>query len=258
MLKKIIFILFFFILYPTQSNLAEKLYLIKYGESIYPSELTNRAGSTSVRLGWYFYYFEKEPYRILIDAGIVDLNQVKKFKIKYYNSPELLLKKKGITPESITDIFITHSHFDHIEGVLKFPNAKIHIHSLDYNQFKKCSYYRINENSFLKKEKDRLIIQYYGESTIYDMIKIIPTGGHTIGSQAIEIKTEMSHYLFTGDECYFLEECKIGIGTFPKALYSKKDNTIFIKKIMDYQLDPTLKILTMHDPSIEKEIEVIE
>ena len=256
--KKFIFILFIVMLYPFQSNFAEKLYIVKYGESIYPGHLTNRLGSTSVKFGWNFYYFEKEPYRILIDAGIVDLNQVQKFKIKNYNSPEILLLKKGITPDQITDIFITHSHFDHIEGVLKFPNAKIHIQSLEYNQFKKSTYYKINENSFLKKEKDRLVLQYNGESTIYEMVKLIPTGGHTIGSQAIEIQTEKSHFLFTGDECYFVEECKKGIGTFSKALYSPRENSIFMKKIIEYRLNPTLKILTMHDPALEKELEIIE
>ncbi len=256
--KKFRLFLFIFIIYPIQSSFAEKLYLVKYGESQYPSSLTNRLSSKYLKLGWYFYYFEKEEYRILIDAGTVDLNQVQKFKIKNYESSEILLKKKGISPESITDIFITHSDFDHIEGVLKFPNAKIHIQSLEYNQFKKSTYYKINKNLFLKKEKNKLVVQYEGISTLYEMIKLIPTGGHTIGSQAIEIKTEKSHYLFTGDECYFVEECKKGIGTFSKALYSPRDNSIFMKKIIEYQMNPTLKILTMHDPDLEKVIEVIE
>ena len=256
MLKNFKYFLFIFIFYPIQVLFSEKLYLVKYGESQYPSSLTNRLSSKYLKLGWYFYYFEKEEYRILIDAGTVDLNQVKKFKIQNYKSPEILLLNKGISPDSITDIFITHSHFDHIEGVLKFPNAKIHLQSLEYSQFKKSNYYKINENLFLKK--DRLIIQYKGNSTLYEMIKLIPTGGHTVGSQAIEIKTEKSHYLFTGDECYFVEECKKGIGTFPKALYSSKNNAIFMKNIFEYQVNPTLKILTMHDPDLEKVIEVIE
>jgi hypothetical protein len=33
---------------------ADKLYLIKFGESLYPSLLTNRLGSTSIKMGWYF------------------------------------------------------------------------------------------------------------------------------------------------------------------------------------------------------------
>ena len=115
---------------------ADKLYLIKFGESLYPSLLTNRLGSTSIKMGWYFYYFEKESFKILIDSGMVGLKNISKFRIKNYKSPQELLLKKGISPDSITDIFITHSHFDHIEGVLNFPNAKIHIQLLEYENLK--------------------------------------------------------------------------------------------------------------------------
>jgi glyoxylase-like metal-dependent hydrolase (beta-lactamase superfamily II) len=253
-----VLLLFIITLFPCLEARADKLYLVKFGESLYPSELTNRLGSTSIKMGWYFYYFEKESIKILIDSGMLDLKNVSKFRIKKYQSPQELLLKKGITPDSITDIFITHSHFDHIEGVLKFPNAKIHIQSLEYNQFKKSSYYKINENLFLKKETDKLVILYNGESTIYEMIKLIPTGGHTVGSQAIEVITDKLHYLFTGDECYYVEECKKGVGTFPKALYSSKKNILFMKKVQDYLINSKVKIFTMHDPELENEIEVIE
>ncbi len=237
---------------------SERLFLVKYGESLYPADLTNRTGSTLLKLGWYFYYFEKDSFKILIDSGTIDQLQVDRFKIKNYKSPENVLLGYGISSSSITDIFITHSHFDHIEGVLRFPNAKIHIQKLEYLQFKKSSNYKKNEKFFLKKEIENSLFLLNGEASVYDFIKVIPTYGHTVGSQAIEIKSELNHFIITGDECYFVEECMKGIGTFSKALVSKKNNSIFMQKIIEFQHNSELKILTLHDPKLEKELNVIE
>jgi hydroxyacylglutathione hydrolase len=38
-----------------------------------------------------------------------------------------LLGPMGTTPDQVHDIFLTHGHFDHIQGALKFPTAKIHL-----------------------------------------------------------------------------------------------------------------------------------
>lgn len=72
---------------------------------------------------------------ILFDTGI-GFKQGEKFRSHFYPSGgELVtsLAAKGFTPEDITDVFITHFHFDHVGGALKldengnpvptFPNA---------------------------------------------------------------------------------------------------------------------------------------
>lgn len=50
------------------------------------------------------------------------------------------LAREGIARNSITDVFITHSHFDHIGGLLlsdgktsAFPRATIHFNAVDFN-----------------------------------------------------------------------------------------------------------------------------
>lgn len=54
-------------------------------------------------------------YNMLFDVGA------------FYMKDELLqeLKKEGLKPEDITDVFITHSHIDHIGNVGLFSNANI-------------------------------------------------------------------------------------------------------------------------------------
>ncbi|RYD52873.1 MAG: MBL fold metallo-hydrolase [Sphingobacteriales bacterium] len=75
--------------------------------------------------------------RILIDCGMGD-KQDEKFFSHYYlhgeDSLERNLSKHGLGYEDITDVFLTHLHFDHCGGAVKrtsdgalvpaFPNAK--------------------------------------------------------------------------------------------------------------------------------------
>ncbi len=74
--------------------------------------------------------------KILIDTGIGD-KQDAKFRSHFepFGEKTLLfsLAEKGIQPEDITDVFLTHLHFDHVGGAVKydanhklvptFPNA---------------------------------------------------------------------------------------------------------------------------------------
>lgn len=77
---------------------------------------------------------------ILIDDGIGDKQDEKFFSHVYMFGGEGLIQglaNRGYKPEDITDVVLTHLHFDHCGGSIKlnpdgtfaltFPNAKIHI-----------------------------------------------------------------------------------------------------------------------------------
>lgn len=75
--------------------------------------------------------------KILIDTGLGDKQDAKFFGYYYLHGDASLLKsiaKAGFTPDDITDVILTHLHFDHVGGavrydekrenlVLTFPNA---------------------------------------------------------------------------------------------------------------------------------------
>ena len=64
---------------------------------------------------------------ILIDNGIGD-KQDDKFLRHYYLhgdvSLENSLNKYGFTPDDITDVFLTHLHFDHCGGSVKWKKDR--------------------------------------------------------------------------------------------------------------------------------------
>jgi len=60
---------------------------------------------------------------ILIDNGIGDKQDAKFFSHYYLHGDDSLngsLKKAGFSPDDITDVFLTHLHFDHCGGGVKY------------------------------------------------------------------------------------------------------------------------------------------
>ena len=64
---------------------------------------------------------------ILIDNGIGEKQDAKFFGYYYLHGDETLnksLQQKGFAPDDITDVFLTHLHFDHCGGSIKYNSAK--------------------------------------------------------------------------------------------------------------------------------------
>lgn len=84
--------------------------------------------------------------KILIDTG-VGSKQDDRFRSHFYPHDDIdfteSLAKIGLTTEDITDVFLTHFHFDHVGGALKrdaqgaivpvFPNATYWSNEVHYN-----------------------------------------------------------------------------------------------------------------------------
>lgn len=79
---------------------------------------------------------------ILIDTGIGDYHDpkfIKNFDIEGPEHPlEAVLQKHGFSCSEVTDLVLSHLHFDHAGGLSQngkfaFPNAKLHLHREHYN-----------------------------------------------------------------------------------------------------------------------------
>jgi glyoxylase-like metal-dependent hydrolase (beta-lactamase superfamily II) len=50
-----------------------------------------------------------------------------RFGVENWHSAEVVLGECGVTPNDVTDIFITHAHFDHMGGTDFFPRARFYL-----------------------------------------------------------------------------------------------------------------------------------
>jgi N-acyl homoserine lactone hydrolase len=112
----------------------------------------------------------------------------------YCNRSTLLnaLSARGMQPSDIKAVFLSHLHFDHCNNVDLFPDAKILVSAKEWNYVdnphEKDLYIPWMIKEQLQKH-DVTLIQ--GEQKIAKNVKYFPAPGHTPGSFALQLDTEM-------------------------------------------------------------------
>lgn len=151
----------------------------------------------------------------LIDCGLGNKQSEKFFS--YYepfgdDSLEKSLRKNGFRPEDITDVFLTHLHFDHCGGAIKrngeghyvtaFPNATYWSHPKHWewavhpNSREKASF--LKENILPIKESGQLKMLNDGEE-IFPGFSNITVYGHTEAMMLPKISYNKETIIYCAD-----------------------------------------------------------
>jgi len=151
---------------------------------------------------------------ILIDNGIGD-KQSDKFFSYYYlfgdDSLEGNIKKLGFHPDDVTDVFLTHLHFDHCGGGIKwnkdrtkfeatFKNANYWTNSMHWkwatepNSREKASFLRENIIPMIELDQLRFI-----DKEGFNYFDILMVNGHTDAQMIPHIKYQDKTVVFMAD-----------------------------------------------------------
>jgi glyoxylase-like metal-dependent hydrolase (beta-lactamase superfamily II) len=71
----------------------------------------------------------------IVDTGFHREPYFRQFNVKDYVKPSDAIAPLGITPGQVTDIFLTHMHWDHAGGLDLFPNARIWVQKDEYDYY---------------------------------------------------------------------------------------------------------------------------
>jgi glyoxylase-like metal-dependent hydrolase (beta-lactamase superfamily II) len=163
--------------------------------------------------------------RVLVDTGMGDRwteKQVGIYQIE--RRPRQLvaeLAEAGITRESVTDVVLTHLHFDHAGGVMRqgeaemelvFPNARHWVQKRhwewahDPSERDRASFRR--EDFALLDSRGQLQL-LEGTAEIMPGVRVTPVNGHTPWQQVVEFHTGQGVLAFVGDLIPFLSQLHV-------------------------------------------------
>ena len=74
-------------------------------------------------------------HTVLFDAGFYRDQFFKSWKVVDFHRPSEAVAKVSVRPEAVTDIVISHVHWDHLDGADLFPTARVWIQRAEYEHY---------------------------------------------------------------------------------------------------------------------------
>jgi glyoxylase-like metal-dependent hydrolase (beta-lactamase superfamily II) len=155
---------------------------------------------------------------VLIDTGFMQGDHrafPRKFRIPMWISPVRMLSEMNLAPEAISDIFITHAHFDHMGSIAEFPIAQIYIQKSELLSWyeaialpKRFSHLTaIIDPDNLRTALDASILHRVtlidgDKDNVLPGIHVRLGSGHTIGQQFVLLDTAAGRRVISGDCVY--------------------------------------------------------
>ena len=151
---------------------------------------------------------------ILVDAGFYRQEFLDSWKrnVADYIKPSVAVAKLGIKPEQVTDIIISHLHWDHADGADLFPKARVWVQRAEYE------HYRIPTNlpgtGVFKADIDmfgriaaagRLELVDGDAQMIAKGVTVYIGGRHTKESQYVSVPVKSGLAVLASDNLYLYE-----------------------------------------------------
>ena len=152
---------------------------------------------------------------VLVDAGFYREKFIARWKPQGFVKPSDALEAGlGIRPDDVTDIVVSHSHWDHLDGVDLFPKATIWIQREEYAYYIGADGAVANSGGIDADDAKMLFaLNAAGRVKLVDgdAKEILPgitvyTGGkHTFASQYVSVRTGGGTVVIASDNAYLYE-----------------------------------------------------
>jgi glyoxylase-like metal-dependent hydrolase (beta-lactamase superfamily II) len=137
--------------------------------------------------------------QIVVDTGFgLESNMSPSWKSKNLEALESVLAGKGIQPDRVDCVFITHWHRDHFGNLTLFRNARILTEEQAYDSRFKDGRFGNYLRAIEKVDVGR-IEPVRGGDEIIDGVRVISTPGHTVDHASLLVATESGVVAVAGD-----------------------------------------------------------
>jgi glyoxylase-like metal-dependent hydrolase (beta-lactamase superfamily II) len=150
---------------------------------------------------------------ILVDAGFHRADLVSRWHPTDFTAPSDAIAKLGIKPEDVTDVIVSHIHWDHLDGIDLFPRAKVWLqreefeHHLDSSGVVKDRAIDAADAKILAgiAHEGRVMLVDGDGKEVIPGITVYTGGKHTFASQFATVATAAGTVVLASDNVYLYE-----------------------------------------------------
>ena len=194
---------------------------------------------------------------ILVDAGFYRDKFMASWKPQDYVRPSVALQTGlNIPPDRVTDIIVTHTHWDHFDGADLFPKATIWIQKAEFDYYLDPAG-TVRNRGGLDAEDAPMLARLHAEGRVRlvdgDNKEVLPgirvyTGGkHTFESQFVGVTTPEGTLILASDNAYLYKNIESGLAI---AQTLDPASNVAAQKRMVELAGNANRVIPGHDPAV--------
>ena len=147
------------------------------------------------RLDYFVWLLRDGTRTVLVDTGF-DAEEGARRDRQLLRHPVSALRRVGVSAEDITDVVLTHLHFDHAGNLGSFPNARFHLQDRERSfATGRCMCHAPMRRAFSVEHvvqavrlvyRDRVMF-HDGDYTLFPGLDVHLLGGHSLGLQVLVV-----------------------------------------------------------------------
>jgi glyoxylase-like metal-dependent hydrolase (beta-lactamase superfamily II) len=215
--------------------------------------------SRKMDIAMMFWLIKGGGRNILFDCGFYRDQFMRQWHPVDYEKPSLALQRAGLKPEDITDVVISHIHWDHADGFDLFPRAKIWIQKeeLEYYAGEAWQGHRRTAADpddilgLVKANTEGKVGLVKGDAQeIFPGVTCYIGGKHTWQSQFITVNTDSGTVVLASDNVYLNENLEKHV---PIAATLDAESNLRTQDRMKQMAASPKLIIAGHDPAVMKD-----
>jgi glyoxylase-like metal-dependent hydrolase (beta-lactamase superfamily II) len=192
---------------------------------------------------------------VLVDTGSYRGPTFERWKLADFVKPSVVIGKLGLAPADITDVIVTHVHWDHVGGVDLFPAARVWIQRDEFTHYvgddgkPKDRAITVEDAAVLAElnRKGRLVLVDGDAKQIIPGVTVYTGGKHTYASQYVTARSAAGTVVIASDSIYLYENLEKHL---PLGLTGDQEADLRVQeRVLRLASDPRL-IVPGHDPAV--------
>ncbi|MEJ6394799.1 N-acyl homoserine lactonase family protein [Gymnodinialimonas sp. 2305UL16-5] len=164
-------------------------------------------------MDYFMWLLRRGDQTILVDTGYDDAEGATRGR-PILMDPGAALAPLGVRPDDITQLIITHLHYDHAGGLHLFPNAQIHLQAAEMAYATgPCMCHGTLQAPFtadhiceaVRRVYSGKVIFHDGDAQVAEGVTVHRIGGHSRGLQAVRVLTQAGYLMLASDAAHFYE-----------------------------------------------------